>query len=45
MQAEMVPKILVLETGWMKIHVQNGDWGRMRLGAPLGEDAGVSLDL
>lgn len=28
MQAEVVPGILVLEAGWMKGYVQNGDWSR-----------------
>lgn len=37
MQAEMVPRILVLETGWMKSHVQNGDWSRRdKLGTGIG---------
>ena len=33
-QAEVVPRILVLEPGWMKGCVQNGNWSRgNRLGA------------
>ena len=33
----MVPRILVLEAGWMKSHVQNGDWGeRNKLRADSG---------
>lgn len=45
-QAEVVPRIVILETGKMKSRVQNGDWSRRhKLGAGLGEDIGLNLDL
>jgi len=42
----MVLRIVILETGKMKTHVPNGDWSRRNeLGAGMGEDIGLNLDL
>lgn len=45
-QAEIVSKIQVLRTGWMRSRVQNGDWSRRnKLEAGVGRHAGLNLNL
>lgn len=45
-QAEMVLRVVILETGNTKSRVENGDWSRRnKLRAGMGEDMGLNLDL
>lgn len=45
-QAQMLSKIQVLRTGWMRSHVQNGDWSRRnKQEAGLERNAGLNLNL